>query len=74
MIPLEQLRSNTCRFPHGDGPYLFCGDPVQPGSSYCPHHHECCCNRPPMSRGEIEANKRKHLRKAREEKRENPFA
>lgn len=28
-----------CRYPRGETPYLFCGQPVQEGSSYCPTCH-----------------------------------
>lgn len=37
---LEDLNHNQCRFVIGDGPYSFCGAPIDPGSgsSYC---HVC---------------------------------
>jgi hypothetical protein len=45
-VPLENLHPDQCRFPkwgHTEQPSsLFCGDPVKPGSSYCPHHHSMC--------------------------------
>lgn len=36
-VELENLKHNECRFVIGDGPYLFCGAAVDPGSgsSYC---------------------------------------
>lgn len=36
-ITLVELNHNQCRFIIGDGPYLYCGAPVEPGSgsSYC---------------------------------------
>lgn len=37
-LTLLELERGQCHFPFGDGPtYLFCGQPVQKGSSYCPH-------------------------------------
>lgn len=39
-ITFDQLDETTCRFPRGDkAPYLFCGQPTQKDSSYCPHCH-----------------------------------
>lgn len=39
-LTLLELKATTCRFAKGDAaPFLFCGQPVQDGSSYCPHHH-----------------------------------
>jgi hypothetical protein len=39
---LLDLDDNDCRYVFGDGPFLFCGDPKQDKSSYCPHHHAIC--------------------------------
>lgn len=42
LIGIMQLTDRTCRFPIGDPmteAFGFCGDPVKPGSKYCPHHH-----------------------------------
>lgn len=36
---LDELGPNECRFPQGDGPYLFCGKETQHGSVYCPSCH-----------------------------------
>ena len=38
-LTLDELPANGCRFVHGDGPFLFCGQPQQPGSSYCAGCH-----------------------------------
>lgn len=38
-IPLLDLESGQCRFPRGESPILFCGQPQKEGSSYCPHCH-----------------------------------
>jgi GcrA cell cycle regulator len=35
-IPLLDLEPRMCRFPKGEGPYLFCGQPIERGS-YCGH-------------------------------------
>lgn len=37
-IPLMQLTASTCRWPHGVGPYLFCGAPIEPKCVYCAYH------------------------------------
>jgi GcrA cell cycle regulator len=37
---LEEIGQRDCRYPHGDrAPFLFCGQPVLEGSSYCAEHH-----------------------------------
>lgn len=42
-IKLLDLAPAQCRYPAGDRvPYLFCGQPVQDGSSYCSGHHDLC--------------------------------
>jgi hypothetical protein len=41
-IPFEELTPQTCRYPQGDGPFMFCGQPKQEGSAYCAHHHRVC--------------------------------
>jgi hypothetical protein len=39
-IPFLDLKPGQCRWPHGEGPFLFCGHAVRDElSSYCPHHH-----------------------------------
>lgn len=38
-LTLEQLEHGQCRYPHGEGPFLFCGAPSQENSSYCPRCH-----------------------------------
>ena len=37
-VALIDLRSEHCRFPYGDGPFMFCGRPAGDGQSYCAHH------------------------------------
>ena len=37
-LALEALRYWHCRWPGGDGPYTFCGQPKH-GRSYCYKHH-----------------------------------
>ena len=34
------LKQDTCRFPHGDGPFVFCGQPSPGENPYCPYHDE----------------------------------
>jgi hypothetical protein len=44
---LNELEPGNCRYPSDDqqaAPYLFCGQPVRFGSSYCGFHFERCCN------------------------------
>lgn len=43
-IPLLELETFDCRFPIGDFPYLFCGRPQAPESSYCAEHYEITHN------------------------------
>lgn len=45
-IPFSDLGERECRYPYGDGPYLFCGHPAQADSSYCPAHHRLCWMKP----------------------------
>ena len=35
---LLELGPNDCRYPFGDGPFVFCGQPQFEGSSYCGCH------------------------------------
>lgn len=35
-VALLDLERNMCRFPRGNGPFVFCGQPVERGS-YCGH-------------------------------------
>ena len=37
-ITLHELQDDECRWPAGEGPYLFCGTPTFDGSSYCCGH------------------------------------
>jgi GcrA cell cycle regulator len=37
-LTLDQLEPDDCRYPYGDGPFLFCGRPNLDGKSYCPGH------------------------------------
>ena len=35
---LLELGPNECRYPYGDGPYTFCGNPTMGECSYCGPH------------------------------------
>jgi GcrA cell cycle regulator len=35
---LADLGRNDCRWPYGEGPYTFCGNPQREGHSYCGPH------------------------------------
>lgn len=37
-IPLTDLESDQCRWPYGEGPFLFCGHVRDGESSYCAAH------------------------------------
>jgi GcrA cell cycle regulator len=37
-LPLHELTDSQCRWPEGDGPFVFCGQPVVLASPYCPDH------------------------------------
>jgi len=37
-VPLLDLVPDGCKWPSGDGPFLFCNEPQEPGQVYCPDH------------------------------------
>lgn len=39
-VTIFDLRSHHCRYMIS--PTHYCGEPKQPGSSYCPEHHQRC--------------------------------
>lgn len=41
-VPLIDLAERACRYPQGDGPYLFCGQSSEPTSCYCSYHARQC--------------------------------
>lgn len=45
-LTIWEVNETTCRYPKGDGteesPYLFCGNPVIEGSSFCAYCHSIC--------------------------------
>jgi hypothetical protein len=41
-IPFMELEDHHCRYPRGDNPILFCGQPKMADSSYCPECHARC--------------------------------
>lgn len=45
-VPLDKLTSGQCRWPFGDGPFVFCGVRVQFGRSYCEEHHAMAWKNP----------------------------
>jgi hypothetical protein len=38
-LPLHELSDTQCRWPEGDGPFVFCGQPVTLGRPYCADHN-----------------------------------
>ena len=45
-LTICEIKSGECHYPHGgEGTAItFCGQLVQAGSSYCPHHHRIACH------------------------------
>jgi GcrA cell cycle regulator len=41
-VGLLDLAPADCRYPYGEGPYVFCGLPLTEGSSYCSAHNDLC--------------------------------
>ena len=41
-LELHELQRGHCKYPHGDGPFTFCGQDVEHGKPYCPHHAALC--------------------------------
>jgi GcrA cell cycle regulator len=41
-LSFAELEASDCRYPEGDGPFTFCGNPKLKGSSYCTAHHFLC--------------------------------
>jgi GcrA cell cycle regulator len=37
-IPITELRPGQCKWPYGDGPFLFCGHAARDGAVYCAFH------------------------------------
>lgn len=37
-LALADLEPGQCKWPHGDGPFVFCGHPAVAGEAYCPAH------------------------------------
>ena len=61
-LTILTLNIGQCRWPHGDGPILFCGAPTD-GSTYCTHHH-ARAYQPPESQGRTNSNVRYLMRHA----------
>lgn len=38
-VSLLDLKAADCRWPLGDGPFVFCGQHAYDGSPYCEYHH-----------------------------------
>ena len=57
-IKFEDLKPNQCRYPMGDGPFLFCGQPSMENSSYCAFCHSVChtAPEPPRNRNTTHLN------------------
>lgn len=55
----------NCRYAHGDGPFVFCGQDVQQHSSYCPEHHRICYGRPAATPEQLEKARKMRAAKNR---------
>lgn len=49
-LGLMELNDCVCRFPYGNGPFTFCGNPVRAKSVYCAPHHAFCHDYTPAPR------------------------
>lgn len=66
-VSYDDLRAHHCRFPLGEKPYKYCGDPIVEGAeSYCAYHQRVCYV-PPSVRRQVSADKNSmwHARRAR---------
>lgn len=71
-ILLIDLGRDDCRYPYGDGPFVFCGHPQRGESSYCPAHSILTVHTPQrraMSRDERLAKQREYMQAYRASKR-----
>lgn len=50
-VEFMALDPHDCRYPTSEGPFLFCGNPVQAESSYCAGHHALCWLKPTKFKG-----------------------
>lgn len=58
-INLYNLKPGQCRYPYGDGPFVFCGHPVEGERSCCPAHHRLTHTKAmEYSRDELERRRR----------------
>jgi hypothetical protein len=56
-VTFEQLTSNGCRYtPNEDGPFLFCGEAVSPGKSWCQDCYDRIIKRPPEEAAKARRN------------------
>src|SRR5689334_1173746 len=37
-ISIMELNGHNCHFPHGEGPFTFCGHEAKEGEPYCAYH------------------------------------
>ncbi len=65
LISLRDLQSNDCRFPYGEGPYLFCGHPKFEGHSYCGPHAALATERRGHFNNMTEAGRAVHRKRMR---------
>lgn len=64
-ISLLDLEAGQCRFPRGDdSPFLFCGQPAKPNSSYCPSCYRLTVQSR-TTQAQREASNRAYLRRIR---------
>src|SRR5262245_20692880 len=58
-IPFARLTDNTCHYPRGDDPILFCGQPTG-GAIYCAHCHRLTVVGGALPKGETPIRAWKH--------------
>lgn len=71
-VSLIDLEPDDCRYPYGDGPFVFCGHAKEAGSPYCYPHSRLViqsAGRPALSQAERLENRKEYMRAYRASKR-----
>lgn len=59
-LNMMDLTQESCRFPHGDGPFVFCGQKTDEDHPYCPYHAEFTHQAGSAISGRSGADQRQH--------------
>jgi GcrA cell cycle regulator len=62
-LTILEVGPDDCRYPLGEGPFLFCGHPQQHESSYCPAHEALCHSTAPKLTDEERQIRRQRWKK-----------